>query len=121
MLKEMLESLEGNHDFIEKKYLVDAGMDNETRQFFDTNSPEEAITKWVEFQKKFPTQVAIFAKNGKGVKELYNWVFSNLDKYARIIAKQKAYKTNYLYKEVQAVNLQKLNVLNSGLPPFTMG
>ncbi len=117
---EALDNLEGDVNIMKAKYVVEADY-GENQVNFETNKPKEAIAKWVEWQKKYPMSVEIYGKKGTDTAALYNWVFNNLDEFAKMITKQKAYKTNYLYKEVQAVNLQTLDVKNSGLHPFTVG
>ena len=122
MLREIVEGVDTEETaFFETKYMVEAGLDSETSQFFKTNSPKDAIKKWTELQKKEPMAVEILAKDPKAVKEFYNWVYKNLDgEYLKLINKQKAYKTKYLYSEVQTVRSEKIK-FGDGLHPFNYG
>ena len=121
MLKEILEAVDYEDSHFETKFMVDAGLNNETRQFIETNSPKDAIEKWVQLQRKEPMAVIIRVKNLKAAKEFYNWVHKNTEEVVKLIGKQGVYKTDYLYKELQAVNLQKSNFNDDGLHPFNYG
>lgn len=62
-----------------KKYYVEA-IENtyfERLAYFETDSPKTAINKWIQYNKKYPTCVAIFCSSVKDCMAIYKEFYIN--------------------------------------------
>lgn len=112
MIKEIIENITE----AVPSYTVVTGS-GENVETYDTNSPKEAITKWVEGQKKEPMNVYIEAKDKKVAQELYDWANGEFEEFSKIVDKQKSYKPDYLAKAIRTIR----NIDTDALHPFTVG
>lgn len=118
--KEFNESKKVQLEEASNKYQVVVGDANsEGWELQNCKTPKEAITKWINAQGYDSMNANIDATSDAAVKEFYDWIFNNLDWFAKAINKQKAYKPNFLYTQVQTINVQKASKDN--LEPFTRG
>lgn len=111
--KEHLINESGNYSVV----LGDGKSENYELKNFKT--PKEAILQWINYQSVDPKNVIIFTKDDKLKRDFYDYIFNNLEWFAKIVNQQKAYKPNYLYTEVQTINVEKTS--KDALEPFTRG